>query len=182
MTTIRSLALVGALFSSLGPLAAVAACEPWQAGLWSVEYGCGSPAPAIEPAAPVPASAPAQSSPAPTSLYGPLSARMLRGERGWTSDNQFVRPSPGHEFFTAEMEIQNDTDLLQYFNPKEFDLILANDTRLNSVASWRSPDLQMGNILPRSRTRGWITFEVPRRVDLRVLIWRDRHTIELKRD
>jgi hypothetical protein len=107
---------------------------------------------------------------------------LIRAERGWVYDSMFVQPKSGWEYFTAELVIENKVNEMRVFNPAALELIMADDTRLDTSPSWRQPSLPMGNILPRGKLRGWVTWEIPKKVEPKMIMFDNDYTISLKRN
>jgi hypothetical protein len=75
-----------------------------------------------------------------------------------------VKPGRGHEFGAIDVEACNDTSQALALNPYQFSLELADHARVHPAAVSRTPALDETSVGPTACVRGWITFEVRRRV------------------
>jgi hypothetical protein len=75
-----------------------------------------------------------------------------------------VKASRGHEFGAVDVEACNDSSEALALNPFQFSLELATRARVHPAAVSRTPALDETSVGPTACVRGWITFEVRRRV------------------
>jgi hypothetical protein len=102
--------------------------------------------------------------------FNGLTLKVMKIERGWKSDNQFIKPKAGREYVTIDVRIDNDTSEQQDMNPARFKVVTEDGVRWDS-SSARDPYLKLGDVIPGTPMRGWLTFEVPRNLGVIQLLW-----------
>jgi hypothetical protein len=99
-----------------------------------------------------------------------LTVKVLKIERGWKSDNQFTKPKDGNEFLTMDVRIDNSTSGQLDMNPARFKVVTEDGARWDRQSA-RDPYLRLGDVIPGTPMRGWLTFEVPKQLGVIQLLW-----------
>jgi hypothetical protein len=89
----------------------------------------------------------------------------------WVSTNQFMRPSPGNQFYAVEVVLKNPGANSADFNLFSFSLATSDGGRYTPTFFGPEPTLSHGTLFPNDAVRGWVTFEVPTGSKVTRLIW-----------
>lgn len=73
----------------------------------------------------------------------------------------FTEAEPGEELAAIQVKVCNTSDRSQIVSPGQFELQLADQTRVDSTFGGREPELDSSDIAEGECVRGWITFSVP---------------------
>ncbi|MCC6179388.1 MAG: DUF4352 domain-containing protein [Chloroflexi bacterium] len=121
-----------------------------------------------------PATQPAPAAGERTATFDGVTMTVLKVERGWKSDNKFIKPKDGNEYLTIEIRLDNAGSQPVDYNAYNFKAVTADGGRWNFAIS-RKPEISSGQILPGSPVRGWLTFEIPVGNPVTQLLWAPRY-------
>lgn len=80
---------------------------------------------------------------------------------GYTSGNEFLAPSSGKKFITADISQENAGDEATDYNTYDFKLQDNQDYAYDQAISDKEPSFGSGSLQTGQKTRGFITFEIP---------------------
>lgn len=89
-----------------------------------------------------------------------------------TSTNQFTKPKDGMQFAAAEVQ-ECAGPAGERFSPNRFDfeLAMADNTRVRAAIEVAQPQLASSPLLPGDCIRGWVSFEMPTAATVRHIVY-----------
>ena len=103
---------------------------------------------------------------------------VLHVSRRWLPPLRELRPRPGMEYLTIEVEVRNDGNQARRYSAFDFSVDVDDGSRWSWTLG-RSPDLLLGTLPPQTATRGWLTFQVPIGRSAVQLVWLARRDYAL---